>query len=137
MSSYQPEVMRNYADQLLSRASSMRGVTWLTGFFLGASIGYLICETLNVRPWEASLALALLCSTVADWQGRAQATSFRVEAQRALCMLQIEENTRRLIAMMNEREDLQLMVKLEAAAVQSRNGHAARTNIITAVSSEP
>jgi hypothetical protein len=137
MPSYKPEIIVNYADQLLSSAASVSGSSWLLGLLLGGTAGHIVYDALNVQPWDASLLLALLCSTIAAWLGRASASRLRGKAQQALCMLQIEENTRRLITMLNEREGLQLMVKVEAAAVQGSTKHTSQTNIITAVPNEP
>jgi hypothetical protein len=99
---YDPNVLQKYADQLYSHARWVVVLWALWGFLLGfAASGILAWVLVSRSPgappgawilllWLVGLALGLA-------YGRGKAFQFRLEAQRTLCQVQIERNTRPLV----------------------------------------
>jgi hypothetical protein len=96
MVKYAPEIIEQFADRLYRRARSMvlkfafaGGLVTYFGIYL---VGFLAHREV---PTEAALAGALLAAVPAGWFGWEKGFRLRVEAQRALVEVKIEENTRR------------------------------------------
>jgi hypothetical protein len=98
LAEYDPDILQKYADRLYSEAR------WLAVlyFFVGTVLSFFpICGLVlklsrNATGQEAVLALciALMVGTIAAGHGYSQSFHKRLEAQRTLCQLQIEKNTR-------------------------------------------
>jgi len=136
MSIYRAEPIRAYASRLSASAESMTSRLALMGLLSGGLVGFLSQGQFDTEARIISGIFAVVCALLAGWFGSRWASKLRFEAEQAKCMLQVEENTAQLLRIMSEREDLQFVVKLEAAAVQSRNGQVkSRSNVVTAVGS--
>ena len=98
MATYQPEIIQTFANRLYARAA----VTSVTSALLGVLIGLVVTPHLfQVLPsfivlrcpeWVGSIILGL----VGLVQGLERASVLKLQAQTALCQLQIEVNTRPL-----------------------------------------
>ncbi|MBX3467699.1 MAG: hypothetical protein KF878_12510 [Planctomycetes bacterium] len=100
---YNAELVRDLADALYRRATLTLLGHALVGLGLGGGAGWAASITyrdhLPAEPWlpyAAAGAGALLLGLTGLFSGRAQALGYRLQAQLALCQLQIEENTRGL-----------------------------------------
>lgn len=97
---YDSKLIYVFADRLYVQAQRIvvsYTVGWgLAGALLGGSAGYLVNQSQPSGPVVAGvLFLGLLFGAVGFTQGQAKAFVLRLEAQRALCLVAIEENTRR------------------------------------------
>ena len=97
MSSYDPEAIQRFADKLYSRAVGVVGVST----FLGVIIGFVVAPYV-LQSLPASMAVAIpawaspICFGVLGLvQGLERAFVLKIQAQTALCQMQIERNTRR------------------------------------------
>jgi hypothetical protein len=95
MVEYTPQVIQEFAERLYRRARSMV----LKFAFAGALVTYFGIYLVGFLahkevPTEAALAGALLAAVPAGWFGWEKGFKLRVEAQRALVQVKIEENTR-------------------------------------------
>ena len=89
-SKYDPEILQSVADKLYSRANLI-----LLGFsILGFLIGLVAASAFEERIYNWLAPLGLIAG-LALGQGRA--LQLKAEAQRILCLMQIEKNTRRLV----------------------------------------
>ena len=96
MATYQPEVIQRFANRLYARAS----VTIATSTVLGVLIGMVVTPyllqalpsfiVLRCPEWVGSVILGL----IGLGQGFERAAQLKLQAQTALCQLQIEVNTR-------------------------------------------
>jgi hypothetical protein len=90
---YDPEVIQEFADSLYSRARSIITSHTLLGLFVGAVLGLIIgivSGTQNV----AIIAIAAGLTAIFGFSlGREKAFKLKLEAQIALCQVQIEKNT--------------------------------------------
>jgi len=97
---YDPNVLQKHADQLYARARWV--VLWLTalGFFVGFAASCILAWALLSRspgappPGAWILLLPLVGLALGLAYGRGKAFQLRLEAQRTLCQLKIEQNTR-------------------------------------------
>ena len=136
MSEYKAEPIRAHARQCSSTAESMTGLLAILGFLLGGSVGLFFDEQRDATTLLISITSAFVCTLPAAWLGSRWASDLRSKAEQAKCMLAIEENTAQLLQILSEREDLQFVVKLEAAAMQRRKGQTtAQSKVITALGS--
>ncbi|RME70530.1 MAG: hypothetical protein D6776_11555 [Planctomycetota bacterium] len=104
MVEYDPRVLREYAEGLYRRA---RRLAWSYGF-LGLLLGVLAYVLLatgslllqqrptNAEPSPALLVLALIGLWIGYSIGYAKGAALRLEAQRALCQVQIERHLFRI-----------------------------------------
>ncbi|MGV3619745.1 MAG: hypothetical protein ACO1OB_02950 [Archangium sp.] len=89
---YDPEILQKFADRLYSRAAGLpllygafgTGVLGLLGFFYSKFIQY-------PAFFVVSLVAGAALGGLVGWE---KAFSLRLEAQRTLCTLQMERNTR-------------------------------------------
>ncbi len=96
MATYQPEIIQTFANRLYARAA----VTTVTSALLGILIGLVVTPHLfQVLPsfivlrcpeWVVPVILGLM----GLGQGLERASVLKLQAQTALCQLQIEVNTR-------------------------------------------
>ena len=98
MVTYDPRVVREFADRLYRRARFVvalyTGVSILAGLILGVAVGQFLATTGGVQGIPAAL-LALVFGVLGFVRGRERVFALKLQAQTALCQVQIEENTRR------------------------------------------
>jgi|GEM_PF-898358 len=98
---YDPNVLQKYADQLYSQARWVVASLTALGFFVGFAASCILAWALLSRspgappPGAWILLLPLVGLALGLAYGRGKAFQLRLEAQRTLCQLQIEQNTRR------------------------------------------
>jgi hypothetical protein len=90
---YDPHVIRQYAAGLYSRALG-EAVSWTITGVVGGSIGLYILARLGLLPF--GLLVFVVGCVVGYLTGSARAFALKLQAQIALCQVQIEENTRGL-----------------------------------------
>jgi len=98
---YDATVIEKYARRLYGRADYILVVYTCLGLGIGALLGYLPeivwywKTTESPAPGHASaLVLAPVLGLLFGMMGRAKGNSYRLQAQLALCQVQIEYNTR-------------------------------------------
>jgi hypothetical protein len=88
MVSYDPNVIQEFADKLYSRADAIvlgwMALSALVGFFVGAMLG----------GGPLRLLLIFLGGAIGYAVGMQRAFLLKLQAQQALCQVQIEQNTR-------------------------------------------
>lgn len=98
---YDPKILQGYAARLYRRAAGHVFVCALLGFLLGFPALAIIYKVLSmtsppVKVGAGVLAFLLLAGLALGWAyGRGKAFELKLEAQRTLCQVQIEQNTRR------------------------------------------
>ena len=96
MNNYDPKVIQRFADKLYARASIAMVVSTVLGVIIGLMVGPFLFQSLPVRLavalpiWISPIVFGLL----GFLQGLERAALLRIQAQTALCQLQIERNTR-------------------------------------------
>lgn len=102
MANYDPNVIRAYADRLYTTALLIMVVYTVVGCLAGAVVAAAIFGAyfnffhfgLGVTSGQVVPAAGLLLGLFGFAIGHTKAFSLRLQAQQALCQLQIEENTR-------------------------------------------
>lgn len=92
MQNYDPKVINEFANRLYKRARSIIATYTLAGLLAGAVGGLMTKE-----PIVAIIA-GLLGGALGYTMGRDKAFSLKLEAQTALCQVQIETNSRASLA---------------------------------------
>jgi hypothetical protein len=98
--SYDPRVIEQFADKLYRKASSFVAGSIVIGGALGALFGAVPLTSLG-DSWPipsafglATLLVGALCGAVVGYViGDTRSFGYRLQAQAALCQLQIERNT--------------------------------------------
>ena len=90
MVTYDAKLLREYADRLHRSASQTLVMYSLAGTVTGASVG------LVSHDLEQTVVAAILVGILGYLMGKGKASRAKLEAQLALCQVQIEENTRGL-----------------------------------------
>jgi len=91
--SYQPEIIVEFAQGLYQQGNSIIQNYVLTGSLVGAVLGYGLSYQFSLPLWTILIPTGLLA--VSGYvQGRSASFSLFLRAQKALCQLRIEENTR-------------------------------------------
>jgi hypothetical protein len=88
MISYDPTVIRTFAQQLYDRASTIVIVNTLIGILIGGTIGKFVFGNGGL------LMLAAAGGGIGFFLGMQKAFILKLQAQTSLCQVQIEENTR-------------------------------------------
>lgn len=90
MTTYDPSVIQEFADKLYARANSIVASYTVLGALLGGAGGFAATQ-------EVALSVAGVCfgGLLGFMAGREKAAALKLQAQTALCQIQIEENTRR------------------------------------------
>jgi len=97
---YDPSVLQEYADRLYNRAKRVVVLCAALGFLGGLVAATILAAVVVWRSPRAEppggwLLLSLPVGFALGWAyGRGKAFQFRLEAQRTLCQVQIERNTR-------------------------------------------
>lgn len=94
MAEYDPKVIVQFANRLYNQASSL-AVLYALGFGgLGAIVGGIVGLRLGGAPLVVAVVTGGGASVLGYAYGWEKAFKLRLEAQRALCALQTEINTR-------------------------------------------
>lgn len=88
MASYDPDVIEKFARVLYNRANGMIFSYAAVGLIVGGAGGF----STGIMP--IMVCAAALGLVVGYWMGSARAFALKLQAQTALCQLQIEKNTR-------------------------------------------
>lgn len=108
---YDQDVLKGYAQVLYVRALRLAWWRLVVGVFQGFILAFLVLSTIGaVTPFRDSLDAAGVRASHVQWlflvlpvvmglrgwrKGQAEGWTLRLEAQRVLCQVQIEENTRK------------------------------------------
>jgi hypothetical protein len=95
MAKYEPQVIVEFADRLLTRAASITALYGLFGLLLAGPGGILIGAATNTSPEVIGGLGAVVGLAMGVVIGREKGFLLRLQAQQALCQVQIEFNTRR------------------------------------------
>ena len=98
MAEYDPAVLQKFADKLYMNAIAVIIGCTILGSIVGAVCGKLVVafapKTLSVDSSALLWGATLLCLGVGFLIGQERAFRYKLEAQRTLCQMQIERNTR-------------------------------------------
>ncbi|HMP00801.1 MAG TPA: hypothetical protein PKE26_17020 [Kiritimatiellia bacterium] len=89
MVSYDRTVIQTFADFLYQRAASIIAIYTIIGVILGGIFGRVIMGA------GGMILLAMLAGFAGYLAGNQRAIAYKLQAQMALCQVQIEINTRR------------------------------------------
>jgi hypothetical protein len=92
---YDPNIIREHAAALYSRAARIVFMTGFLGFVAGGIVGIFLGAPTGGKPGIFGLFGALLGVVVGVSIGRGRAFALQLQAQMALCQVAIEANTRR------------------------------------------
>lgn len=96
MATYDASVIITFTDKLYSQAASIVAIYTVIGVLAGAAFGGGIGSAAHL-PWVVvALGGAAVVGVAAFQLGQQKAFSLRLQAQVALCQVQIEANTRHL-----------------------------------------
>ena len=90
---YDPNIIVTFAERLYQQARTIVVKCALLGGLVGVAAGGTILFTDN-NGTPLALALVVVCTLVGAAIGQARGFTLRLQAQTALCQLQIEVNTR-------------------------------------------
>ena len=96
MASYDPSVILAFTDKLYAQAASIVGVYTVIGVLAGGALGATVGGVAHAAPPLVALVGAALVGAIAFQLGQQKAFALRLQAQVALCQVQIEANTRNL-----------------------------------------
>jgi len=97
MAQYNPEIIRTFANRLYARAAMSTLVSTVLGVLIGMVAAPFILQSLPVAlaircpEWAVMVVLGL----IGLGQGLERGFLLKLQAQNALCQLEIERNTRR------------------------------------------
>ena len=98
MSSYDPDIIRKHADKLYLDAKRAPLLYGFAGGIVGSTVG--LGLGLGLESWGAGLTLGVLLAVLAGWvgfsAGRSVASRMRLEAQSALCQVEIAKQLEQL-----------------------------------------
>jgi len=90
---YDPAIIQTFADRLYSQARAIAVIAALLGAIIGSVGGKALGAAVDADNGGALLG-TLLLGAAGFAVGQARAFSLRLQAQTALCQVQIEVNTR-------------------------------------------
>ena len=102
MTKYDPAVIRKFADRLYAEATRIVVFDTIIGAVVGALLGFWVGDygkKHDPKAWDQTILalLGLLLLGLFGYAiGRERSFKLRLEAQMALCQVQIEENTRKV-----------------------------------------
>ena len=110
MAAYDPKILQQFADSLYSKADSIVAQYTIRGVLLGALLALvsywgLVAYLRNAAPDSALFVAGVLfvvCVVGFYIRGKEKAFGLRLEAQRTLCQLQLEKNTRSAVPTSNQ-----------------------------------
>jgi hypothetical protein len=91
---YQPAVIYEYAQKLYDQAQSVITVSVIACIVMFGSLGLFIGNAANNGILIFGLAGAVIGGVIGYTRAAAKAAELRLQAQLALCQVQIEQNTR-------------------------------------------
>lgn len=93
---YDPDLIQKFADALYRQAQSLVTSRFIVGLLVGGALG---AAASAFFEQEQTVLITGVSALLFAWLGyssaQARAYSLRLQAQEALCRLQIEKNTRR------------------------------------------
>lgn len=92
---YDPSIIQAFAEGLYARARSIAWTAALAGAALGLGAGAVVGSVTNLGVVVAGVA-CVSGGVFGYYIGRDRAFALRLQAQTALCQLQIEANTRNI-----------------------------------------
>lgn len=104
MITYEPRIIYQFADRLYRKANSIVAQYCLLGLGIGALADFVLAVVLSTRgnktpPSGFTLLLLVVVSSVGGYfVGKEKAFAIKLQAQTALVMVKIEENTRAMLA---------------------------------------
>ena len=101
MITYEPQIIFQFADRLYKKANSVILAHTLAGLGIGALIGSIINGVMHLPTGSGEavfpLLLALIGALIGHRIGDQKAFALKLQAQTALVMVRIEENTRAML----------------------------------------
>ncbi len=100
---YASKIIYEFADKLESQARQAVATSTIFGVLVGLLLAGIAYNLIHGRADGWIFGLLMVIPTFMGYQnGRRKAFQLRLEAQRALCLVQIEENTRQSSAMVSK-----------------------------------
>lgn len=96
MSNYEPSLLRTLAGRLEAQARTSVAVGIIAGAVTGGLFGF-AASLIFMLSHSLLIPGAVVGATLGIVAGRRKAQALRLQAQMALCQIQIEENTRQQI----------------------------------------
>jgi|SRR6185312_1965574 len=93
MVQYDKAVIIKFAERLYSQANSIVVLCGILGIIVGGVAGFGAQAGAREPNWLVAIFAVVLCGAIGVVIGQARAFSLRLQAQVALCQVQIEENT--------------------------------------------
>ena len=93
MAAYDPQILQKFADRLYARAAGLTLLYAAFGVAIGGVLGFGFARYIDYAPFFIVAAVA--GALIGAMNGYEKAFTLRLEAQRTLCVLQTEMNTRR------------------------------------------
>ncbi|MDE3111778.1 MAG: hypothetical protein KGK34_02445 [Chloroflexota bacterium] len=94
MVEYDPSIIRRYAQGLYDRADSIVLLYAVLGGLAGAAVGYAIAVAVRFDVALGAVGGIIVLALIGYAYGESRAFWLRLQAQTALCQVQIEQNTR-------------------------------------------
>jgi hypothetical protein len=94
MAVFDPRVIEQFAEALYRRAGTTVLFYALLVGVLGGGLGLYVGQTTGLGPGSGAAAMLVLGALLGAALGREKAFALRLQAQTALCQVQIERNTR-------------------------------------------
>jgi len=103
VTTYDSSVIEEFADNLYEQADRLVAVATVAGGLIGFAIGLAIGSVTQLPSVIIGLVGAVFAGAIALQIGRQRAFALRLQAQVALCQVQIEANTRLSITFANRK----------------------------------
>jgi len=94
MASFDPTVIQQFAEALYRRAGTIVVFYAFLVAVLGGGLGLFLGQATGLGPGPGALAMLVLGALLGAALGREKAFALKLQAQTALCQVQIEKNTR-------------------------------------------
>jgi len=94
MASFDPSVIQEFAEALYRRAGTIAFFYAFLVAILGGGLGFVAGQATSLGAGPGALAMLVLGALLGAALGREKAFALRLQAQTALCQVQIEKNTR-------------------------------------------
>ncbi|MDP6587998.1 MAG: hypothetical protein QF666_00975, partial [Alphaproteobacteria bacterium] len=98
VATYDPTVIRSFADELYRIASRIVLMTILKYALVGAVIGAFLGSTIWNSELLGAAIVGVIAGIIGKFVGDEKAFEYKLQAQTALCQVQIEENTKPISA---------------------------------------
>jgi hypothetical protein len=94
MVTYDASVIESFAEALYAQAKSIVIRYTILGGLIGFGIGYAIANNARGDGTTVGAVVAVAGAILGFMQGQSKAFALRLQAQTALCQVQVEKNTR-------------------------------------------